>query len=106
MFEVNPNISYAASFLKQLKNKHGSWDKAIKHYHSSDPKKNNPYLMKVKSFWNKKEGEKSTKEKYIKYEPLKKNNDTSLANMIRERQPYLFERIDKVKFFRNIFSQN
>ena len=106
MFEVNPNISYAASFLKQLKNKHGSWDKAIKHYHSSDPKKNNPYLMKVKSFWNKKEGEKSTKAKYIKYEPLKKNNDTSLANMIRERQPYLFERIDKVKFFRNIFSQN
>ena len=106
MFEVNPNISYAASFLKQLKNKHGSWDKAIKHYHSSDPKKNNPYLMKVKSFWNKKEGEKSTKAKYIKYEPLKKNNDTSLANMIRERQPYLFERIDKVKFFRNIFTQN
>ena len=106
MFEVNPNISYAASFLKQLKNKHGSWDKAIKHYHSSDPKKNNPYLMKVKSFWNKKEGEKSTKANYIKYEPLKKNNDTSLANMIRERQPYLFERIDKVKFFRNIFSQN
>ena len=106
MFEVNPNISYAASFLKQLKNKHGSWDKAIKHYHSSDPKKNNPYLMKVKSFWNKKEVEKSTKAKYIKYEPLKKNNDTSLANMIRERQPYLFERIDKVKFFRNIFSQN
>ena len=106
MFEVNPNISYAASFLKQLKNKHGSWDKAIKHYHSSDPKKNIPYLTKVKSFWNKKEGEKSTKAKYIKYEPLKKNNDTSLANMIRERQPYLFERIDKVKFFRNIFSQN
>ena len=35
MFEVNPNVSYAASFLKQLKSKHGSWDKAIKHYHSS-----------------------------------------------------------------------
>ena len=73
---------------------------------SSDPKKNNPYLMKVKSFWNKKEVEKSTKAKYIKYEPLKKNNYTSLANMIRERQPYLFERIEKVEFFRNIFSQN
>ena len=37
MFEVNPNISYAASFLQQLKNKHGSWDNAIKSYHSSDP---------------------------------------------------------------------
>ncbi len=105
MFEVNPNISYAASFLKQLKNKHGSWDKAIKHYHSSDPKKNNPYLIKVKSFWNKKEGKKITKAKNMKYEPLKKSNDTSLTNMIRERQPYLFERIDRVKFFRNIFSQ-
>ena len=54
----------------------------------------------------KKEEEKIIKAKNIKYESLKKINETSLANMIRERQPYLFERIDKVKFFRNIFSQN
>ena len=106
MFEVNPNISYAASFLKQLKNKHGSWDKAIKHYHSSDPKKNNPYLIKVKSFWKKIEDNKIIKAKNIKYESIKKIKETSLSNMIRQRQPYLFERIDKVKFFRNIFSQN
>ena len=106
MFEVNPNISYAASFLKQLKNKHGSWDKAIKHYHSSDPKKNNPYLIKVKSFWKKAENTKIIKVETNKIESLKKINETSLANMIRERQPYLFDRIDKVKFFRNIFSQN
>jgi len=106
MFEVNPNISYAASFLKQLKNKHGSWDKAIKHYHSSDPKKNNPYLIKVKNFWKKAENTKIIKVETNKIENLKKINETSLANMIRERQPYLFDRIDKVKFFRNIFSQN
>lgn len=106
MFEVNPNISYAASFLKQLKNKHGSWDKAIKHYHSSDPKKNNPYLIKVKNFWKKAENTKIIKVETNKIESLKKINETSLANMIRERQPYLFDRIDKVKFFRNIFSQN
>ena len=106
MFEVNPNISYAASFLKQLKNKHGSWDKAIKHYHSSDPKKNNPYLIKVKSFWKKAENTKIIKVETNKIESLKKINETSLAKMIRERQPYLFDRIDKVKFFRNIFSQN
>ena len=106
MFEVNPNISYSASFLKQLKNKHGSWDKAIKHYHSSDPKKNNPYLIKVKSFWKKAENTKIIKVETNKIESLKKINETSLANMIRERQPYLFDRIDKVKFFRNIFSQN
>ena len=106
MFEVNPNISYAASFIKQLKNKHGSWDKAIKHYHSSDPKKNNPYLIKVKSFWKKVENTKIIKVEANKIKSLKKINETSLANMIRERQPYLFDRIDKVKFFRNIFSQN
>ena len=106
MFEVNPNISYAASFLKQLKNKHGSWDKAIKHYHSSDPKKNNPYLIKVKNFWKKAENTKIIKVETNKIESLKKINETSVAKMIRERQPYLFERIDKVKFFRSIFKQN
>ena len=46
------------------------------------------------------------KAKKIKYESLKNSNEISLANMIRERQPYLFERLDKIKFFRNIFSQN
>lgn len=106
MFEVNPNISYAASFIKQLKNKHGSWDKAIKHYHSSDPKKNNPYLIKVNSFWKKVENTKIIRFETNKIKSLKKTNETSLANMIRERQPYLFDRIDKVKYFRNIFSQN
>ena len=105
MFEIDPNISYAASFLKQLKNRHGSWDEAIKYYHSSDPKKNNPYLIKVKSFWKKAEDEKIIKAETNKIEN-KKINETLLAKMIRERQPYLFDRIDKVKFFRSIFKQN
>ena len=105
MFEVGPNISYAASFLLQLKKKHGSWDKAIKHYHSSDPKKNIPYLIKVKSFWKRLEGKKIIKAKNIKHESVKKTNTTSISNMIKERQPYLFKRIEKVKFFRDIFSQ-
>ena len=106
MFEIDPNISYAASFLKQLKNRHGSWDEAIKYYHSSDPKKNNPYLIKVKSFWKKAEDEKIIKAETNKIESLKEINETSVAKIIRERQPYLFERIDKVKFFRSIFKQN
>ena len=105
MFEVSPNISYATSFLLQLKKKYGSWDKAIKHYHSSDPKKNIPYLIKVKSFWKRLEDEKIIKAKNIKYESVKKTNETSISNMIKERQPYLFKRIEKVKFFRDIFSQ-
>ena len=105
MFEVSPNISYAASFLIELKNKHGSWNKAIKHYHSSNPKKNIPYLIKVKSFWKKLEGEKIIKAEAVKYESLKKTNEILISKMIEERQPYLFKRIEKVIFFRDIFSQ-
>ena len=69
-------------------------------------KKNKPYLIKVKSFWKKIEENKIIKAKNIKHESTKKIKETSLSNLIRQRQPYLFERIDKVKFFRNIFSQN
>ena len=69
-------------------------------------KKNKPYLIKVKSFWKRVEEEKIIKTQNIQYESIKKIKENSLANMIKERQPYLFERIEKVKFFRNIFSQN
>ena len=103
MFAVEPNVSYAASFLLQLKNKHGSWDKAIKHYHSSDPKKNKPYLIKVKNFWKIKEDNTVKSAINIK---RKEANTNSLSSIIKDRQPYLFARIEKVKFFRNIFSQN
>ena len=103
MFAVEPNVSYAASFLLQLKNKHGSWDKAIKHYHSSDPKKNKPYLIKVKHFWKIKEDNTVKSAINIK---RKEANTNSLSSIIKDRQPYLLARIEKVKFFRNIFSQN
>ena len=103
MFAVEPNVSYAASFLLQLKNKHGSWDKAIKHYHSSDPKKNKPYLIKVNHFWKIKED--TTVKSAINIKK-KEANTNSLSSIIKDRQPYLFARIEKVKFFRNIFSQN
>ena len=103
MFAVEPNVSYAASFLLQLKNKHGSWDKAIKHYHSSDPKKNKPYLIKVNHFWKIKED--TTVKSAINIKK-KEANTKSLSSIIKDRQPYLFARIEKVKFFRNIFSQN
>jgi hypothetical protein len=99
MFALEPNISYAASFLIQLKNRHGSWDEAIKNYHSSDPKKNKPYLNKVKKFW------KTNKQKqYVK--TTKKTDKLLITERIKDTQPYLFKRIDKVNFFRKIFAQN
>ena len=103
MFAIEPNVSYAASFLLQLKNKHGSWDMAIKHYHSSDPNKNRPYLIKVNQFWKNKQ-DKTVNSALNKKD--KEYNSISLSRMIKESQPYLFARIEKVKFFRNIFAQN
>ena len=83
MFAVEPNVSYAASFLLQLKNK--------------------PYLIKVKHFWKIKEDNTVKSAINIK---RKEANTNSLSSIIKDRQPYLFARIEKVKFFRNIFSQN
>ncbi len=103
MFAVEPNVSYAASFLLQLKNQHGSWDEAIKHYHSSDPDKNKPYLIKVNQFW------KNKKNKTLKTAintNKKESNTNSFSSLIKDTQPYLFGRIEKVKFFRDIFAQN
>ena len=105
MLAIEPNISYAASFLIQLKNKHGSWKKAIKHYHSSDPIKNKPYLNKVLSFWL------SYKKKSIQIADnktkinLNSSNTNNISESIKDTQPYLFARIDKVNFFRKIFQE-
>ena len=104
MFSLEPNISYAASFLIQLKNRHGSWDKAIKHYHSSDPEKNKPYFEKVKSFWKNKEIFQIVKNSK-KSKSLKPSN-VLISDVIQKTQPYLYERIEKVKFFRKIFALN
>ena len=53
---INPrkNIEYAALFLSNLKSAHGSWEEAIKHYHSSTPKLNVKYYAKVQKAWSKK----------------------------------------------------
>ena len=104
MLAIEPNVSYAASFLIQLKRKHGTWEKAIKHYHSSDPVKNKPYLNKVVNFWKQK-GKKIAQaiKKPISSQKISKSNNKSIS--IKESQPYLFARIDKVNFFRKIFAE-
>jgi len=51
MAEPVANISYAAKFISELKQRHGSYEKAIAHYHSAEPAKNVPYLTKVIATW-------------------------------------------------------
>ena len=50
-FDPIININYAADFLKKLFSIHKDWNLAIKHYHSSDPKKNIKYHRKVLAVW-------------------------------------------------------
>ena len=45
------NIKYAASLLKSLKVKHGSWHKAIRYYHSAKPEHHRKYSRKVVAYW-------------------------------------------------------
>ncbi len=53
MMDPLSNVDYGARFLKRLYQRHGSWDKAIKYYHSKKSKYNKSYLIKVKTVWQK-----------------------------------------------------
>jgi|GEM_PF-587910 len=48
-FDPVTNVAYAASFLLDLKNRHGNWDKAVRYYHSATPARNLPYKKKVRA---------------------------------------------------------
>lgn len=48
-FDPVTNVAYAASFLLDLKSRHGNWDKAVRHYHSATPARNKPYRKKVRA---------------------------------------------------------
>ena len=42
------NVSYAAKYLEQLHRETGSWEKAVKYYHSRNPKFNSVYYAKFR----------------------------------------------------------
>jgi hypothetical protein len=46
MVSPTENVSYAAKFLEQLYKETGSWEKAVKFYHSRNSKYNNVYYAK------------------------------------------------------------
>ena len=91
------NVSYATSFLYELEKKHGSWDKAIKYYHSSKPEKNTKYYAKVLSFW------KSINDKPKRNLILASTN--KLEKHIKEFQPNLYNELNKIMYFRKIFME-
>ncbi|MCW2242973.1 transglycosylase SLT domain-containing protein [Azospirillum canadense] len=41
------NVTYAARFLRELYDRHGSWTEAVRRYHASDPAAQDTYLCQV-----------------------------------------------------------
>ncbi len=64
---INPmqNVDYAARFLKKLHQRHGSWEKAVKYYHSSKSKFNVKYYRKVKAVWKRENNQSSLEPKLV-----------------------------------------
>ena len=60
---INPekNVDYGAKFLKKLYQRHGSWEKAVKYYHSSKSKFNVRYYKKVRAVWQKENAQSTLK---------------------------------------------
>ena len=51
MLDPAANIEYAARFLKQLYDTHGSWIQAVRHYHSATPGHHKRYSRKIIVTW-------------------------------------------------------
>ena len=89
-FDPIININYAADFLKELFSFHQDWNLAIKHYHSSDPKKNVKYHQKVLAAWRGKEFS-NNKESFIKANftlPISKPEYNKIKNSINSSKDY------------------
>lgn len=99
MLDPRKNIEYAASFLTTLKSGKGSWEKAIKHYHSATPKLNVKYYAKVQTAWDKKTNDNSSvhravlsRDSHIKY-PRSANSQLDFAGF----DPYSNKNISGTK---------
>ena len=77
------NVDYAARFLKKLHKRHGSWEKAVKYYHSSKSKYNVKYYRKVKAVWKKENNESSLTPRLVAavFEPK-----TKKVNILRKKE--------------------
>ena len=83
MMSPEKNVDYGARFLNRLHKRHGSWEKAVKYYHSSKSKFNVKYYKKVRAVWKKENNEPSLKPILVaavsKPEPNK-------INILRQRE--------------------
>jgi len=50
-FDIDSNIRYGASYLRKLYDKHGSWQAAVRYYHSKQVAHHLPYGKKILLAW-------------------------------------------------------
>ena len=77
------NVDYGARFLKKLHQRHGSWEKAVKYYHSSKSKFNVKYYRKVKAVWKRENNQSSLEPKLVAtvYKP-----ETEKINILKNKE--------------------
>ena len=51
MLDVTGNVRYAASLIHGLYKTHGTWQAAVRHYHSNELKFHKPYSKKIALAW-------------------------------------------------------
>ena len=92
------NVIYNNNSIPLIKTDYKTWTEAIKRYHSSNPNKNIKYHKKVLANW-----------KVIEKKEDNKNNSKVKNNFlklhVKNNQPKLYERLEKIMFFRNIFME-
>ena len=97
MLDPASNIAYAAGFLTDLYYAHGSWNDAIRHYHSSDQRKNDPYLNRVLAIWTKRhpnaqDAEIQAAVFQLPLQPLSTATDDAFARAMQEADKDLTEK--------------
>lgn len=79
------NIAYAAKLMKILYTQYGSWETAVKHYHSSSSLHNVSYKDRVFSVWAHKKGETYTASpQSVSWD---QKQPPSTMNSLEEKQP-------------------
>lgn len=80
-FDPSKNVAYAAKFLRELKDSHDSWTRAVGFYHSGTPEFHNRYREKVLEIWQT-ERERVTREaRQRQQETLKARQKTAVSSV-------------------------
>ena len=104
MMDPEKNVDYGARFLKKLHKRHGSWEKAVKYYHSSKSKFNVRYYKKVKAVWQKENTQSTLKPTLVA--SLSNKDDEIVQKIIdQQKKPVPLIKISSVDKVKDTYSE-